>query len=118
MFDSILNKIKECASVPVKERFGKIGEDCVLVRIMPKDFDGVLCRSRLETVSIARTYESALESFDRISDALLNLPSEDNDVVSIELKNVYIKYDTVSGMTRLFGVFECYTEVAHDETDL
>lgn len=117
MFDAILNKIKECAGAPVRERFKKMGEECVLVKLMPKAFDGALCESRLETVSIAKSYESALESFDRISDALTSLPSEDNDVVSIELKNVYIKYDTVSGMTRLFGVFECYTEVQNDDIE-
>lgn len=118
MFDAILNKIKECAPSPVRERFKRVGEECVLARIMPKSFNGVLCESRLETVSIAKTYESALESFDKISDGLLELPSEDNDVVGVELKNVYIKYDTVSGMTRLFGVFECYTEVERDEADM
>lgn len=118
MFDAILNKIKECAEAPVRERLGKIGEECVLVKLTPKDFNGVLCESRLECISVAKSYEGALASFDKISDALLELPSEDNDVVSIELDNVYIKYDTVSGMTRLFGIFKCYTEVQDDEADM
>ena len=118
MFDAILNKIKECANAPTKVRLDKMGEECVLVKLTPKDFNGVLCESRLECISVAKTYEGALESFDRISDGLLTLSSEDNDVVSIELENVYIKYDTVSGMTRLFGVYRCYTEVENDETDM
>lgn len=117
MFDTILNKIKECVEVPVDERLKSISGESVIVRLVPKGYDGSVCVSRLEVVSIAKSYERALLCFDRICDGLDSLPSEDNDVLDVSLDSTAIKYDTVSGMTRLLGTFKCYTEVQNDTAE-
>ncbi len=111
MFDTILNKIKECVDLPTSERLTSIGDESVIVKLTPKSYDGSVCVSRLEVVSVAKSYERALVCFDKICDGLDTLPSEDNDVLDVTLDSTVIKYDTVSGMTRLFGIFKCYTEV-------
>lgn len=115
MFELILNKIKECTSCPTSMRLEAIDKECVIVKLEPQSYDGSVCASRLEIVCVAKSYERALESFDNISTGLYELPDEENEVLEITLDSTVIKYDTVSGMTRLFGVFKVYTEVASDD---
>ena len=117
MFDVILNKIKECAQAQVLPHLDEIDKESVIVKLEPSSYDSGVCISRLELMCIAKTYERALLSFDRICQGLDALPAEAQEVLDIELKSTVIKYDTVSGMTRLLGVFDAYTEVLYDDTD-
>lgn len=111
MFDKILEKIKECSRTEVGDRIHEINKESVVVKIEPMSYDGTVCISKLELICISRTYESSLLSFDRICEGLDELPDEESEVLDITLESTAIKYDTVSGMTRLHGVFKCYTEV-------
>ena len=111
MFDVILNKIKECVSSEVSPRLGELNKESTIVKIAPQAYDRGVCTSRLEVMCIAKTYERALLSFDAICEGLDALPEEENEILEIELDSTVIKYDTVTGMTRLLGVFKTYTEV-------
>lgn len=111
MFDVILNKIKECVSSEVSDRLYDINGESVIVKLTPQSYDGSVCISRLQIVCVARTYERALVSFDAICQGLDSLCDEENEVLEISLESTVIKYDTVSGMTRILGELKCYTEV-------
>lgn len=117
MFDVILNKIKECANTPLLSRAEAVDKESVIVKLEPCSYDSGVCLSRLEVLCVAKSYERALLCFDRISEGLDALPDESGEVLEIELKSTVIKYDTVSGMTRLLGVFDAYTEVNGNDTD-
>lgn len=117
MFDVILNKIKECAQAQVLSRVSELDKESVIVKLEPSSYDAGVCVSRLELVCVAKSYERALLCFDRICAGLDELPAEAGEVLDIELKSTVIKYDTVSGMTRLLGVFDAYTEVIYDDAD-
>lgn len=111
MFDIILEKIKTCVGSNVTDRIYSIDADSTVVKITPKTYDGTICKAELSVICIAKTYASALESFDKICDGVCMLPSEEGEILEINLKDTVIKYDTVSGMTRVMGIFDCYTEV-------
>lgn len=117
MFDVILNKIKECASTAVLSRAKDANEESVIVKLEPISFDAGVCNAHLEILCVAKSYERALLSFDRILEGLDALPEESGEVLDIELKSTVIKYDTVTGMTRLLGVFDAFTEVGSDDID-
>ncbi|MBO5374623.1 MAG: hypothetical protein J6A54_04160 [Clostridia bacterium] len=111
MFDVILNKIKECVSSEVSQRLSEANKESTIVKIAPQSYDRGVCLSKLEVMCVAKSYERALLSFDAICEGLEALPIEENEILEIELDSTVIKYDTVSGMTRLLGVFKAYTEV-------
>lgn len=115
MFDVILNKIKECAEAELVDRVKDTHKECVIARLEPKSYDEGVCHSRLEILCVSKTYERALLSFDSICKGFDELPDEENEILDIDLKSTVIKYDTVTGMTRLFGVFDAYTEVIRDD---
>ncbi len=117
MFDIILNKIKECTDNRVLTRPYEVSGECVIVKLEPQAYDNGVCTSRLEILCIAKSYERALLSFDKISQGLDELSTEENEVLDIDLESTVIKYDTVSGMTRLMGVFSAYTEVGYDDIE-
>ncbi len=115
MFDIILNKIKECVSEQVLPRPYDTRKESVIVKLEPQSYDSGVCKSKLEVLCVSKTYERALLNFDAICQGLDTLPNEENEILEIELKSTVIKYDTVTGMTRLLGVFETYTEVIRDD---
>lgn len=112
MFDVILDKIKECSGIEPTNRLKKLDGESVIVKIAPKSYDGSVCESSLEVVCVARDYDTVLERFDAICEGLDSLCDTDSEVLEVSLSNTAIKYDTVSGMTRIIGVFKCYTEVS------
>lgn len=114
MFDAIINKIKECVNSEVSDRLNDISRDSTIVKIQPQAYDEGVCTSKVDIICVAKTYESALLSFDAICDGLDSLCDEDGEVLEISLESTTIKYDTVSGMIRILGVFSCYTEVSGD----
>lgn len=111
MFDVIINKIKECAGTEVGDRLHTAIRDSVVVRLQPCTYDGCVCHSKLQVVCVAKTYDSALVRFDAICDGIDTLPDEEGEVLEVTLSQTVIKYDTVSGMMRIIGTFDCYTEV-------
>lgn len=115
MFDLILNKIKECVNQEILDRPKRADRECVIVKLQPQSYDEGVCLSRLEILCVGKTYEKALLDFDAICKGLDSLADEENEVLDIDLKSTVIKYDTVTGMTRLLGVFDAYTEVEHDD---
>ena len=111
MFDVILERIKQCSQAQVSDRVHDASSESVIVKLTPQSYDGSVCQSRLQIVCVSRTYERSLVSFDAICQGLDALCDEDNEVLDISLESTVIKYDTVSGMTRILGELKCYTEV-------
>lgn len=114
MFDVIIDKIKECSSSEIADRPHDITKESTVVKIQPQSYDEGVCISKLDVVCISKAYETALFSFDRICQGLDELCDEDGEVLDISLSSTVIKYDTVSGMVRIIGTFDCYTEVMGD----
>ncbi len=115
MFDKIIDRIKECTGVSVRDRLCEMDKSEVVCKISPKKYDSGICSSVLNLTCSAVTYAEALICFDKICTGLDALPMEDNEILEISLEGTVIKYDTVSGMVRLLGSFAVYTEVATDE---
>lgn len=112
MFDVILNKIKTAVDESVIHKLQNPTDECVVVKIEPKSYDGTVCDSLVRVVCVFKTYERTLECFDKICDALYELPEEDTEVLDVVLENTVIKYDTVTGMSRILGDFSIFTEGA------
>ncbi len=109
MFDVILNKIKDAVDRSVLDRLEKVNEECVIVNIEPQSYDGTVCDSTVKVVCVFKSYEASLDCFDKVCDALYSLPAEDGEVLDTVLQSTVIRYDTVSGMTRLLGEFSVFT---------
>lgn len=110
MFDVILNKIKDAIPESVLDRLHSATDECVIVQIEPKSYDGAVCDSLVKVMCIFKTYERALECFDKVCDALYSLPEEEGEVFDTVLENTVIKYDTATGMSRMIGDFSIFTE--------
>lgn len=109
MFDTILNKIKDAVDKSVLRKLERADEECVIVNIEPQSYDGTVCDSTVKVVCIFKTYEGALDCFDKVCDALYSLPEDDGEVIDTVLESTVIRYDTASGMTRVLGDFSVFT---------